>query len=243
MLYFCWKEEVALKEYLWIFPFISFLVGYFLLSSIYYTKRLETPSLIGKSLKEAVALASAKNVNIRLIEEREDTELPEGTIIVQNPQPPLPIKPNQTLFCVASKKPIILIPDLLLKPHDIVVAELKERGIHSVCNFIESIYPKGSCFAQSPRPQAVLEIKLVNLYISADSQKLVLFPNLKHKPVNEVIEFFRLYNLTPSIIHYPPRESHDCNCDRCIIVDQRPLAGSIVALDQKRPLSVQLQVH
>ena len=116
---------MALKGYLWVFPFISFLGGYFFLNSIYHTKGLETPSLIGMSLKEAVVLASAKNVNIRLTEEREDIELPEGTIIAQNPQPPLPIKPNQTLFCVVSKKPIIVMPDLLLKPYDAVITDLK----------------------------------------------------------------------------------------------------------------------
>ncbi|TET06425.1 PASTA domain-containing protein [Candidatus Dependentiae bacterium] len=232
---------ISLKEYLWFLPFISFLSGYVLLDIMYRPKKLETPTLIGKQLKEAIALTSAHNLNLQLLEEREDPELPEGTIISQNPKTHSTIKSNQTIFCVISKNPSIITPNLISQNYETTLLELKKQGIHSNCYFLDSPYPKGFCFAQSPKAQTSLDTKSIILYISDGSTKPVLFPNLKNKSVNEVIDFLKPYNINPSIIHYPPRNPHDCD-KTCIITDQRPLAGSLITLDPKKPPHVQLQV-
>jgi len=232
---------VVLKEYLWLFPFFSFLAGYFLLNWIYHSKKCETPALIGKPLQEAIRLVSNQNLNFRLIEEREDEELPQGTIITQNPHPHMTIKPNKTIFCMASKKPVTVAPNFMCKTYEAIAATLQELGLHGMYHLVESIYPEGTCFAQTPRPQSILETKSLTLYISADSAKPLLFPNLKNQPVPDAIELLKPYGLTPLITHYSQQEPHDCK--RCIVTDQRPLSGTIVTLDSQRPLHVQLQVQ
>ena len=237
---------MSIKEFLWILPFSSFLIGYFSLSFIYHSKKLEAPTLIGKSLPEAVVLASSYNLNLRLLDQQTDTELPEGTIIAQNPKPHTAIKPNQTLFCVTSTRPVITAPALLLKSCDVALAELKALGIHGSCYELDAPYPKSVCFAQSPRAHMPLATKSMILYVASKTTKPVLFPNLKNKPVCDVIEFLQPYSITPSLIHYPPQkthsgESHVCD-ERCIVTNQQPRAGSLVTLDPEKPLQIQLQV-
>lgn len=230
-----------LKNYLWSLPFLFFLTGYFSLSVIYRPKKIAMPALMGKPLQEAIALTSSNNLNLRLLEQREDAELPEGTIISQNPSAHTTVKPNQTVFCTISKQPLVITPNLISKTHESALHELKERGIHGRCCFLESNYPKGYCFAQSPKPQTKLETKIVTLYVSSGILRPVLFPNLKNKAILDVIEFLKPYSITPTITHYPPLDSHYCDTS-CIISDQRPLPGTIVTLDPEKPLNVQLQV-
>jgi len=232
---------VDIKNYLWILPFASFTVGYMLMSSIYQSKKIETPTLIGKPLHEAVTLASAHGLNLRMLEQREDAELPNDTIIQQNPSPQTISKSNQTIFCVISKKPIVKAPHLVSKQYETILNELRQSGIRAQTFFIDSSYPKNFCFAQSPNAQTTLKSKSMVLYVSSGEHKPVIFPDLKHKTVEDVIEFLKPYNITPVITHAPPLENHTCSSD-CVITNQRPLPGSIVNIDSEKPLYVQLQV-
>jgi len=232
---------MVLKSYLWLIPFIFFLAGYFSLSIIYRPRKLEAPSLIGKPLQEAVAITSTSNLNLRLLEQQEDTELPEGTILSQNPSAHTILKPNQTLFCTVSKRPIITAPNLVSKNREAAIHKLKNLGIHARCYALESNYPKEYCFAQSPHSQTQLDIKSIIIYFSLELLRPVLFPDLKNKSVCDIIEFLKPYNIAPSIIHSPTYDQHKCH-QSCVIINQRPLPGSLVILNPEKPLPVQLQV-
>lgn len=231
---------MALKEFLWILPFLCFLVGYFSVHSLYQSKKTETPTLIGKPLPEALALASSKNLNIRLLEEQEDDELPQGTIISQNPSAGTTIKPNQTVFCVSSRKPIYIAPNLISTNHEMALRRVKDQGIHADSYLLESCYPKGVCFAQSPNPQTQLENKSMILYVSSTSSKPIIMPNLKNQLIDDVIEFLKPYNISPSITYNSnPDEQRGTEW---IVTAQRPLAGSLVRLDPEKPLQLQLHI-
>ena len=228
------------QEYLWFLPFLSFLTGYCLVSFFYHSKKLETPLLIGKSLQDSIVLASEKNLNIRLVEERQDSDLPEKTVIVQKPQPGSPVKANQTIFCVTSKRPVITIPHLILKQKDVVLTELRNLGLQHKFYFFESNYPHNVCFGQNPSSQSLLKRVDVTLYIAKESKKKVIFPDLRGKSVSEVIDFLRPYGINPSI---QQTRSSVCSLDdSCTtVINQRPLPGSIVQLDVDKPIYVQLQ--
>jgi len=233
---------MALKDTLWMLPFLFFIAGYFSLSMMYRTKKIIAPTLIGLSIQEAFERTSNNGLNLRLIDQREDAELPEGTIISQNPTPFSAVKPNQTLFCTISKQPVVVAPHLIGSMQEQVLHKLKELGIHGRCYLLESNYPKGYCFVQSPKPQTKLDTKMVTLYVSSGKARPILFPNLKDKPVQDVIEFLKPYGITPTIIHSPPIESHTCS-NSCFISNQRPVPGTIVTLAPEKPLQVQLQVY
>jgi inorganic pyrophosphatase len=79
----------------------------------------------------------------------------------------------------------------------------------------------------------------MTLYLSAGNGRLSLFPNLKNCLVRDVKELFQGYPINYKVFHTQPvPDSH--TCDACIIVDQKPLAGSLV--DLQKSLHVQLQL-
>jgi len=47
--------------------------------------QIQAPALVGKQLQNAVALLSQKNLNVRFITQKEDPDLPHGTILSQTP--------------------------------------------------------------------------------------------------------------------------------------------------------------
>lgn len=230
------------KNYLWVLPFLSFLSGYYLFSLFYTVKIIQTPALIGTKLHDACKILSQHNLNLRVLAEKEDPDLPEGTILSQTPRAPIKIKQNQSVFCVISTKPKKpKTPILFNKDIAEHFVQLRNLGIRTKAYYLESSYPKNWCIAQLPGPNEQLEDNTIITYVSAGSHKPVIFPDVKHKPVQDVIEFFTSHNIPVDIIHRNQHIKEDHECTQCVVIDQRPLAGSIITLSDEKPLHVQLQ--
>lgn len=217
-----------------------------MLQRMYSVDQLEAPSLVGKQLQDAVAELSAYNLNIRLIDQKEDPDLPQGTILSQTPAVGQKIKPHQAIHVVISKQQEKkLCPALVKKTAHEIHTELHSLKIRNKNYFMPSAQPINHCIAQFPSAGSVLDEPRIITYLSAGNNKPVLMPNLKGKTGAQATEFFRHHTETTKLdlIHSSPQLSdHICN-DQCIIVDQRPLAGSIERLDANKPLLVQLQVR
>ena len=97
---------IFLKNYLWIVPFLSFILGYVVIQQIFYIPEITTPHLVGKQVHEILPLITQYNLNLRLIDHKEETALPEGIILNQTPAAGTLIKQNQPLFIVITKKPL-----------------------------------------------------------------------------------------------------------------------------------------
>ncbi len=221
-------------------PFIGFLIGYFITHWLMQKDEVITPNVIGKSLQESVAVLSHNNLSVRLLHEQEDAVLPEGTILDQIPKPYQKVKPNQNVFVTVSKKESLMqVPDFGGLQHDDVVATVKKRGIELKAFFVASNLPKGRCLAQQPQAGAVFERKRMTVYFSAGSTSLCVLPSFKDLLVQEAEEFLKLSGVQVEILHDKAIEQ-DHYCHACRVIDQRPLAGSI--LDLTRKVTVQLQV-
>lgn len=234
---------MKIKNYLWALPFFSFLAGYFVLERMSRVAQLDTPAIIGKQLQQAVAELSDNNLNLRLIAQKEDPDLPQGTILSQTPAPGQKIKPHQALYVVISKQPEKIAAPLLLNKHDNAIQkELEALGIRNKTYRLPSNRPSGTCIAQLPTPGNQVADEKITTYLSAGNNRPSLVPNLKGKPAPEVLEFLQQYKIEVKIMHSSKQDkNHLCDTD-CIISDQRPLAGSLVTLDEEKPLLVQLQV-
>jgi beta-lactam-binding protein with PASTA domain len=226
-------------NHLWILPFFSFFMGYFCFSFIVSTPIIKTPSLIGQNLTYAARLLSACNLNIRIVTQKEDNQLPDGTILNQIPSPGQTVKQNQTIFCIVSQKTDLgIAPNCIDRSLQEIHALYKKEGILIKKQPLESKHPAGKCIAQIPSPESPLEQRIMHIYI-AHTNKLVVFPQLKELTVKEVLEFLKLHNLNPSIQHKINHEaSHQCTT--CKVLDQKPLSGSLVNLS--KPLQIQLYV-
>lgn len=229
-------------RYLWLLPFICFLAGYQIMKWAYQPHFLITPSLVGKTLDEAIHLAADQKLSLQLLADREEPDLPEGTILQQNPPANAAIKPHQPISCIISKKRILTAPNCLGKKIDELAGSLAQEGIVFKQFSIDSIRPERTCIAQDPVAGSSLESAQLLLYIAKQPATSVIVPRFTLLDVATVKEFLEQSNATFDIVHEIPQpEGHQCSHE-CIITDQRPIAGTIVLFDEKAPLHVQLIV-
>lgn len=230
------------SSYFWIIPFLSFMTGYYLVRSLCTAPSLNAPSFIGKDLPNALKIASDNNLNIRVLSEKDDLDLPPGTILSQTPRAGSLIKPHQSIFLLLTKKPQkMTLPSFIHKTKPEIEEDVKKIGVQAKFYPIESAYPQQTCIGQFPAPGTLLHKDVcITVYQAINSTKPFLLPNFTHKPVNEVLDFLSPYGLQPAIIHQS-EQPLDHRCDRCIVTHQRPLPGSLITLNDEKPLLIQLQ--
>jgi len=235
---------MSFKKFFWILPFLSFLFGYVLFERIFHKPYIAAPSITGKRLLQAICLLSDNNLSLKIIGKKEDSDLPSGTILNQTPIAGRHIKPQQAIFVVISEKPQkIPSPHLISKHKDDIENIVEKLHIRNKNHFFQSNkHPKNTCIAQTPTPQALMKRKNIITYIANNTKKPVILPNFIDKKITDIMDFLQHYNIHIDIIHTTKCEDNHCCDEQCIITDQRPLAGSIVTLDDNKKLSVHLQV-
>lgn len=231
-----------LKNFLWLAPFFSFIFGYLVMQKILHIPETLTPALVGKQIHTVLPLITQHNLNIRLIDQKEEADLPEGIILNQTPAAGTAIKQNQPVFLVTTKKPVALRAPQCIGIHaDELYKQLQAQGIQPRMYYLPHPYPNNLCFAQSPQPNEILEKNRIIIYVSAGNNKPIIWPDLTHNPLQEVVDFLSMYNIQPDII-FDTLHSNSLQQDYTVI-DQRPFAGTLLTLDENKPLSVQLRVN
>lgn len=230
-----------IRSFIWLAPFASFFLGYLLISLLIKQPSLQTPAITGKTLDQAVVLLSEANLNIRVVGQKEEAQLPEGTILTQTPAPGTKIKEQQALYVTISKKisPRALA-DFIGQQEADAVAALEKLSLHAKVYKVASELPHGTIIAQCPQAGNPVTDNTVILYSALSPDKSLLMPNFKNRPLDEVISFLELQGITPTILHTLVAPDH--RCTHCIVIDQRPLAGTFVKESKGKPLQVQLQV-
>ena len=230
-----------IKNYLWIAPFFCFILGYSLSQWLFRIDSIPTPHIVGKYVHEAIPILSQYKLSIRLINQKDEINIPEGIILSQTPQPGKPIKPYQPLFIVTTKKPQATKAPLCIGKHiDTIVSELEQQKITPRIYQLTHTYPENICFAQSPEPGECIEKNSIILYISADNTKPIIWPHFIGLPLGAVSSFLEEHNIQPYIINDTPLLNTPINT--YTVIDQRPLAGTLITLDEKNALSVQLRI-
>jgi len=223
-------------------PFLSFLLGYMVMQQLFRTPTTITPHLVGKQVHEILPITTQQNLNIRLINQKEEADLPEGMILNQTPHAGTSIKPHQQIFIVTSKKPsVIRTPNCVGFSLDDIATNLQTQSIRPRIYYLPHVYPEQICFAQSPISQEPLEKNKLILYISSGNSKPVIWPDFTNLALQEVTDFLNIYGIQPYIINDASHKGY--TNDDYIVVDQRPFAGTLLTIDEKQPLSVQLRIR
>lgn len=231
------------SHFLWIIPFVSFIAGYLFIARLYRVEELNTPNVMGKSLTDALGTLSDNNLGARLLTYKEDTIVPEGTVISQSPAAAQKIKPGQNVYLVVSTRPrLCKAPNLLNKTIDEINQEFSNGALRTKSHSLPSNYPLNRCFAQFPSPDQAIEDGKIVLYISQGSQKPVIMPNLKNKKVLDAVEFLKKYPVKIEISH-ENGAPQDHECTSCTIVDQRPLPGTIFTLSADHSTTIRIMVR
>jgi beta-lactam-binding protein with PASTA domain len=228
----------------WLVPFICFASGYFFLSYLYNVEKIETPNIIGKDLYTTFNILSSCNLNARLQATKEVHELAHGTVLNQIPAPGTLIKPNQNVYIVTSVKPQLqTAPKLINRSLSEIGSLLSAAGINNKVYYQQSNYPKNTCICHSPSYGEQIKDHKIITYISNGTTKPVILPNFKGKMVTTVLDAIKEQPIKVSLVHTTPQEhGHVCS-STCTVVDQRPLAGSMVTLDAAQQLALQLHVQ
>jgi beta-lactam-binding protein with PASTA domain len=178
---------------------------------------------------------------LRLITHKQESTLPEGIILNQTPAPGTSIKSNQPLFIVTTKKPLTAQAPQCIGTHiDELIPLLQSANIHPRIYYVAHPYPEKICFAQSPQASELLENNRLILYVSSGNNKPIIWPNFTGIPLQDVLEFLHNYNIQPYIIN---DSAHPYASNDYTVIDQRPVAGTLLTLDEHKPLAVQLRVH
>ncbi len=232
--------KISFLKIIWIFPFCFFFFGYYSTNIFLQKKDIYVPNIIGKKIQSAMHLLSNDALSIRLLREQEDSDFPEGVILDQVPKPNSKIKSNQHLFVVVSKKPKpILSPNFLgQEQKDIMKLSLK-IGIQAESFWVNSLFPINTCLAQYPNEGQKVDDRKVLVYFSLGNPVTYVVPNFNGYKVKYVKESLQRENVDLEIFHTKKVE-HKHICDNCIVVDQKPMPGSIVDLD--KTLNIQIQV-
>lgn len=228
-----------IKHFLWILPFFCFIVSYAVFHYLLAPLPLITPPLIGRTLQDAVQILSDHTLNVRIISQKEDNDVPPGTILSQIPSPCFKIRPHQSVFLVISKKaPPKKAPLLLQKERKVAEKIIAELGMPLKAYYVPSHHPYDVCIGQIPNPEEPLPDNRITAYFSSGSStKPVILPNFKEHPLNQVTSFLTENGIKYHIFHAKPlAPGHDCK--HCQAIDQKPLAGSLI--DLKKPLTIQL---
>jgi len=228
------------KYLLYFFPFFSFAIGYYLAHRIVKNTEIIAPTIVGEKLNDALRTTSNLGLNLKLLREKEDVELPEGIIIDQSPAAGKKIKPNQHLFVTVSKKPNkIVAPILEGQKYEEVLNTTKKLRTNLEIHWLESSYPQNICLAQYPKPNKNIGKKQIVSYLSSGKNGYSIFPNLKGKSLSEAKIFLETEGINVEIIH-GKNITQNHSCEKCIVRDQKPVPGSIVNV--KKKIFAQIQV-
>lgn len=232
---------MKIKNFLWIFPFLFFVLGYFVLYFLFQKNEIITPNIIGKDLYIAIKLLAKENLSFKLLREQEDADLPEGIILDQIPKFGQKIKSTQNILVTVSKKPApLLAPEFMGQNYEDILKKSTKLGIQVKPFWIKSFYPKDICIAQSPYVgQRVSERRMI-LLISEGQESLCVVPDFKNHKISQLQDLFKRDNINFEVFHNHSVENNHA-CLECDIVDQKPIYGSIIDLNKK--LFIQLQVE
>ncbi len=213
------------KQFFWLIPFLVFFSTYILLNLWFKPETTSMPNIVGANLIQATKICSSMHIRPQIVHINIDKDLPQATIIHQTPSAGSMIKKEQTIYIEITEKPALKkAPDCVGMSRQDIKEMLSTHDIRVKFHPIEYRYLADHCFCQWPSPGAPLKSKTIICYVAQKPRRMVIWPDLKSKPFNEVKSLLEEYNIDikTNIMPQPDQAYY--------IYDQQPKAGSIVDL-------------
>lgn len=227
---------------IWFIPFLCFISGYYFFSYFYPDQDIIVPNITGMNLQDSIRILTGLNLSLFLLKELENPDLSEGIILNQSPSVGQKVKKNQNIFVTISKKPKILnIPNFFEQKQYQISKYLEDLGIVGEFFWIDSFYPLNSCIAQSFKQNDMLNNGKLLIYLSAGENNFYIVPLLKGCKIKKMYDSLDLDKIKLDIFYKNRKVDNYQDFENYFIVDQKPMAGSIVDLDKKLYLQVQIE--
>jgi len=215
-------------------PFFLAISGYFLASIYFKAQEFKAPNLIGLNIYNAIQKSREYNINLSLLDEEENNDLPSETIIEQKPRSNTLIKERQTIYIVTTKKksnPELI--DFKNKDKEEINKWLNKNSLKANFHYLPSLNISDTkCIGQHPGANKInYDKKNLIIYLAKNNKKYIL-PSFVNKNCLDVINFLKLNG-----IKYKTDKKIR---NKSIVLEQKPLAKSIIEINDNLEISLQI---
>ena len=237
------KKLDLIKSFMWLLPFCFFIAGY-IGARLYVTPSFQyMPLLIGMNATQALIALSDYHLIPHIVAQKEENNMPSGTILQQTPQAGKKIKSRQSVCLVISTNSSpTSMPHYINKTMNEIQKHAKEENINIQYYHIPHIWPTNTCFAQWPSADQPITNETPIVYISAGYTQPIIWPDFVGQEVPKVIDFLKNAAIIPDIISHYTHTNQD-SYNGYYITEQRPLAGSLVYIDKPDHVMVQFRIE
>lgn len=153
------------------------------------SNKIETPSLLGKSLEDAITEAEILGLKVEMISEEPNSKYEEGTISKQDPIEGIKVEPGETIKVVISKATATMIPVPYVEGMNLTEAIelLNENNLQEAVEYDYSDQGEDIVLSQSPSSETqVGERTVVKLVVSRGAEEILeLVPSLVGKTLDD----------------------------------------------------------
>lgn len=233
--------RVKISPLRWTLPFIAFFAGYWLCSLLMHRRQVMVPSLVGKSLDQALELASNNSLSVRLSAHKIRSDIPAGLVLDQIPQAGIPVNIPHLIGLTVSRRPTVPHMPLLIGKKE---AELKQWAVENGYTLdaisVKSNYPAPLCCAHVPQAGMVPEATRLKVYYAAPVTTQIIMPSFIGRTVAEVSIACSGHDLVINSFHREAQVPDHHVCADCMVIDQLPAAGTVVPLRNLKNIHVQV---
>ncbi len=181
------------------FVLLGLVFGYVTFSILSFSRTVEVPSLVNKSLVEANEVLSKEGLYLKIEGEDYDAEIPTGKIIRQDVPAGNKVKERHAIKVVVSKGPRVLsVPSLVNMPLADAESLLLQKGLRigSIITVHSDAVEKGKVVAQKPEADDRLTDSITVLVSAGPHEVPYTLPDFVNKPLDEAKDLASRMGLT-----------------------------------------------
>jgi eukaryotic-like serine/threonine-protein kinase len=231
------------RSYAWLLPFCFFIAGYVGAWILWRPDAQPLPNLVGRSAHDVLTVLSTHTLHPRILGHKYDPDVVPGTVLSQIPTAGTMIKPHQTVFLVLAQAPQLpIMPPLIRQSLKSIHAACAPCSITPTIYYLSHTWPADTCFAQSPPAGHEIPASCKPIvYVSSGKKRSVIWPSFLGKEVATVTDTLTKYGISPQILSEDDVAISTPHSSASII-DQRPLAGSLIDITRPETVTVQLRI-
>jgi len=224
---------MKIGSWLWISPFIFFIIGYIGMMRLVRVETVETPAVLGLSLQNGLFALTAVQLHGYILGEREDGDLAPGTIVEQSPQAGTTVKAHQSVGLLVTKRQAEPCAPLYSgRQRAEIIAQSAQEGWRVREHWIEHSAPQGCCIAQYPLAGQPSSDRLIHVYFARGSNAIRVMPDFRGRSVKAVQEAISVFEGVVMVLHQEALLPASHSCETCVVIEQKPLAGTLIVMNK-----------
>lgn len=222
-------------------PFICFIAGYAVVRSLLRSPQQTVPELSGLLLPQALTRLSQEQLHGFILNQRDDPDMAPTTVVDQIPPAGTLLKTGQSIGLTITQYPAAVAAPCIAGTTLTGIAPFLNAGFRVKPHPLPIAAKIGYCCAQYPPPGTLVpQQTIIDAYCASGLIAERIIPSLRGKQVAQVDSFLSSQGIPTMLFHTSATPAQDHTCDTCIVIDQKPLPGTIFNLQS--PPTIQLLI-